>query len=89
MARPGGNATGFTSYEFSLSAKLLEMLKEISPGVTRVAVIRDAAVAASAVHFANAASAKFAQGVKQIKDLPLPAGLSTSERTHSRQLTRR
>jgi putative ABC transport system substrate-binding protein len=46
MARPGGNATGFTTYEFSLSAKLLELLKEIAPGVTRVAVIRDAAVAA-------------------------------------------
>src|SRR6516164_5897186 len=45
LARPSGNATGFTSYEFSMSGKLLELLKEIAPGVTRVAVIRDAAVA--------------------------------------------
>ena len=41
LARPGGNATGFTSFEYSLSAKWLELLKEIAPYVTRVAVIRD------------------------------------------------
>jgi putative ABC transport system substrate-binding protein len=41
LARPGGNATGFTSFEYSLSAKWLELLKEIAPHVTRVAVIRD------------------------------------------------
>jgi putative ABC transport system substrate-binding protein len=52
LARPGGNATGFTAYEFSLSAKLLELLKEIAPGVTRVVVIRDAAVAAGLAGFA-------------------------------------
>jgi putative ABC transport system substrate-binding protein len=40
LARPGGNATGFVSYEFSLNAKLLELLKEVAPGVTRVAVLR-------------------------------------------------
>jgi len=43
LARPGGNATGFTLHEFSLSAKWLELLKEIAPGVTRVAVLRDTA----------------------------------------------
>jgi ABC-type uncharacterized transport system substrate-binding protein len=42
LARPGGNATGFTPYEFGMSAKWLELLKEIAPGVTRAAVIRDA-----------------------------------------------
>jgi putative ABC transport system substrate-binding protein len=41
LARPGGNATGFALYEFGLSAKWLELLKEIVPGVKRVAVIRD------------------------------------------------
>jgi putative ABC transport system substrate-binding protein len=41
LARSGGNATGFTSFEYSLSAKWLELLKEIAPHVTRVAVIRD------------------------------------------------
>ena len=41
LARPGGNATGFTTSEFSMFGKRLELLKEIAPGVTRVAVIRD------------------------------------------------
>jgi putative ABC transport system substrate-binding protein len=44
LARPGGNATGFLSFEYSLSGKWLELLKEIAPGVTRVAVLRDSAV---------------------------------------------
>src|SRR5215813_3282891 len=44
LARPGGNATGFISREFSLSGKLLELLKELAPGVNRVAVIRDPSV---------------------------------------------
>jgi putative ABC transport system substrate-binding protein len=42
VARPGGNATGFMLYEYSISGKWLELLKEIAPGVTRVAVLRDA-----------------------------------------------
>ena len=46
LARPGGNATGFASPEFSMSGKRLELLKEIAPRVTRVAVIRDPAVPA-------------------------------------------
>src|SRR5262249_21883973 len=41
LARPGGNATGFTQFEFGISAKWLELLKEIAPRITRVAVIRD------------------------------------------------
>src|SRR5262249_13527773 len=44
LARPGGNATGFTQSEFGISAKWLEMLKEVAPRVTRAAVIRDAAI---------------------------------------------
>jgi putative ABC transport system substrate-binding protein len=43
LARPGGNATGFTSFEYGLSAKWLELLKEIAPRVTRVGVLRDPA----------------------------------------------
>jgi putative ABC transport system substrate-binding protein len=43
LARPGGNATGFAIFEYGLSGKWLELLKEIMPGLTRVAVIRDAA----------------------------------------------
>ena len=41
LARPGGNATGFTNFEYGLSAKWLQLLKEVAPGVTRVAVLRD------------------------------------------------
>jgi putative ABC transport system substrate-binding protein len=41
LARPGGNSTGFTNFETSVSGKWLELLKEIAPGVTRVAVILD------------------------------------------------
>jgi putative ABC transport system substrate-binding protein len=41
LARPGGNVTGFMIYEYSLSGKWLELLKQIAPGVTRVAVLRD------------------------------------------------
>src|SRR5262249_6443593 len=44
LARPGGNVTGFTPWEYGFSAKWLELLKEIAPGVKRVAVLRDAAV---------------------------------------------
>ena len=45
LARPGGNVTGFTIFEYGISAKWLELLKEIAPHVTRAAVIRDAAIA--------------------------------------------
>ena len=41
LARPGGNITGFSSFEYEFSGKWLELLKEIAPGVTRVAVLRD------------------------------------------------
>ena len=41
MARPGGNVTGFTQFEYSLAGKWLELLKEIAPHVTRVGVLRD------------------------------------------------
>src|SRR5262245_15776259 len=45
LARPGGNATGFTLYEYSMGAKWLELLKEIAPNLTRAAVLRDPAIA--------------------------------------------
>jgi putative tryptophan/tyrosine transport system substrate-binding protein len=45
LARPGGNATGFTLFEYGIGAKWLELLKEISPGVKRVAVLREPTVA--------------------------------------------
>jgi putative ABC transport system substrate-binding protein len=42
LAHPGGNATGFSSYEYGFGAKYLELLKEIAPSVKRVAVLRNA-----------------------------------------------
>ena len=45
LARPGGNVTGFTGFEYRISAKRLELLKEIAPRVMRAAVIRDGAIA--------------------------------------------
>ena len=52
LARPGGNTTGFSAFEYSLSGKWLELLKEIAPNVTRAAVLRDPALAAGIGQFA-------------------------------------
>jgi putative ABC transport system substrate-binding protein len=52
LARPGGNATGFIQLEYSLSGKWLELLKEIAPGVTRAAVLRDPAISSGIGQFA-------------------------------------
>src|SRR5262245_10156466 len=52
LARPGGNATGFISFEWSISGKWLELLKEIAPGVTRAVVLRDTEAASGASQFA-------------------------------------
>jgi putative ABC transport system substrate-binding protein len=51
LAEPGGNATGFTIFEYSMSGKWLELLKEIAPNVTRVAVLRDPAIASGIGQF--------------------------------------
>jgi putative ABC transport system substrate-binding protein len=52
LARPGGNATGFTLFEYSLSGKWLELFKEIAPSLTRIAILRDPAQAAGIGQFA-------------------------------------
>ena len=52
LARPGGNATGFVSFEYGLSAKWLELLKEIAPQVARVGVIRDPEISSGTGQFA-------------------------------------
>jgi ABC-type uncharacterized transport system substrate-binding protein len=52
LARPLGNITGFAQFEYSLSGKWLELLKEIAPGVTRAAVIRNPAIASGIGQFA-------------------------------------
>ena len=52
LDRPGGNATGFLMFEYGLSGKWLELLKQIAPGVTRAAVVRDPGVASGIGQFA-------------------------------------
>ena len=52
LSRPGGNTTGFSAFEYSLSGKWLELLKEIAPNLTRVAVLRDPALASGIGQFA-------------------------------------
>jgi putative ABC transport system substrate-binding protein len=57
LARPGGNATGFAPFEYSIGVKWLELLKQVAPGVTRVAVLRDATIAAGIGQFGAIQSA--------------------------------
>jgi len=52
LARPGGNITGFTLFEYSMGGKWLQLLKEIAPGVTRAAVLRDPSIATGPAQFA-------------------------------------
>jgi putative ABC transport system substrate-binding protein len=52
LVRPGGNATGFMAFEWSISGKWLELLKQIAPNVTRAAVLRDTTIASGASQFA-------------------------------------
>jgi putative ABC transport system substrate-binding protein len=52
LARPGGNATGFTIFEYAISAKWVELLREIAPRVKRAAVLRDATIASGIGQFA-------------------------------------
>jgi putative ABC transport system substrate-binding protein len=63
LARPGGNVTGFMQFEYSLSAKWLELLKQIAPSVTRAVVLRDPAVTAGIGQFAVIQSAAPSVGI--------------------------
>jgi ABC-type uncharacterized transport system substrate-binding protein len=64
LARPGGNMTGFTLFEYSTSAKYLELLKEIAPGVKRAAVVREAGTATGTGQFAAIQAAAPALGIE-------------------------
>jgi putative ABC transport system substrate-binding protein len=64
LARPGGNATGFSLFEFSLSGKWLGLLKQIAPRVTRVAVIRDPLIPSGTGQFAAIQSVASSSGVE-------------------------
>jgi putative ABC transport system substrate-binding protein len=64
LARPGGNATGFLMFEYGLSGKWLEVLKQVAPGVKRVAVLRDATIASGIGQFGAIQSAAPSLGME-------------------------
>ncbi len=64
LARPGGNATGFTPFEYGTSAKWLELLKQIAPSVTRAVVIRDPGIATGLSQFGAIQSVAPSVGVE-------------------------
>jgi putative tryptophan/tyrosine transport system substrate-binding protein len=64
LAHPGGNATGFLAYEFAFGGKLLEILKQIAPGVTRAAILRDSVSPSGTALFAAAQDAAASLGVQ-------------------------
>ena len=64
LSRPGQNITGFALFEYGLAAKWVELLKQLSPNVTRVAVIRDATTTAGVGQFAIIQSAAAASGME-------------------------
>jgi putative ABC transport system substrate-binding protein len=74
LARPGGNVTGFVSFEYGLSVKWLELLKEIAPRVSRVAVIRDPEISAGTGQFGAIQGAASSFGLELIAVSPREAG---------------
>ena len=66
LARPGGNATGFMAFEYSLGGKWLELLKEIAPSVTRAAVFRDPTIPSGTGMFGAIQSVAPALGIEAI-----------------------
>jgi ABC-type uncharacterized transport system substrate-binding protein len=65
LARPGGNATGFTNLEYGVSGKWLELLKQLAPRVTRVAVLRDSTVSSGTAQFATRAGANTSRSKRE------------------------
>ena len=63
LARPGGNATGFTLFEYGMSGKWLELLKQIAPGLKRAAVLRDPSISSSIAQFAVLSAAAHPLGI--------------------------
>ena len=66
LANPGGNVTGFTSFEYSMGGKWLELLKEIAPHVTRTAVLREFAFAAGPGQFGAIAAVASSLGMEAL-----------------------
>jgi putative ABC transport system substrate-binding protein len=85
LARPGGNATGFMVFEFGMGGKFLELLKEIAPNLTRVAVIRDTTIPSGAAQFGviQAAAPSFRMEVTPI-NMPNAGEIEQSVNTFAR-----
>ena len=64
LARPGGNATGFTNFEYSLGGKWIELLKQVAPSITRAAVLRSSTSVAGVGQFAAIQSGAHSLGVE-------------------------
>src|SRR6266849_6156440 len=80
LARPGGNATGFTIFEYGMSGKWLELLKEIAPRVTRAAVLRDPTIASGIGQFAAVQAVAPSLGV-ELSPADLPVQSATKYET--------
>ena len=85
LARPGGNITGFMVFEFGMGGKFLELLKEIAPGVTRVAVLRDTTLASGAAQFGviQAAALSLRMDVSPV-NMPNASEIEQSVKTFAR-----
>jgi len=71
LARPGGNATGFTHFEFDISGKRLELLKQIAPNMTRTAVLRDSRNPAGNAQFGVIQALARTHGVAEVRPVDL------------------
>jgi putative ABC transport system substrate-binding protein len=85
LARPGGNITGFTAYEYSIAGKWLELLKQIAPRVTRIAVVRDPAYPTGIGQFAAIQTAATSAVELSVIDPRDAGGLERSIDTFARE----
>jgi putative ABC transport system substrate-binding protein len=81
LGRPGGNTTGFTAFEYSISGKWLEVLKELAPGLKRVAVVRETSLAAGIGQFAAIQTMASASSTGLELSVIDPGDVSRFERT--------
>ena len=86
LARPGGNATGFMNFEYSISEKWLELLKEMAPRMTRVAVLRDSAIAAGSGSWARSSPPRRGWGWDCARSACATPMRSSAARPHSQAL---
>ena len=84
LARPGGNVTGFMIFEYSIGAKWLELLKQIAPGVTRAAVLRDPTQSAGISQFAAIQAVAPSLGVEVARSICATPARSSAPSRHSR-----